>query len=275
MLNTTDLRRPISSTNQLEDVAKCLRNIIFRRELLGRCDLIMARSGSMDVNVRGYTAVTSRCYVDQMVHRIKIAINPDEHPVHFDKPFLTSISTILHEMCHAFTFIFVDRRPLTPVESIIYIGIKGYGFLWAKLYRAAAFLLERLGCRLDAVPYSLDGSVRTEIRTRREAIRRWRDVSQRGPGLGGTPFRLEHELHISPRDTTVRLPRLIQEGRDYFEIILVLEFGRWKGDWRNPIRNNSRPDPTDKPNRGNITADEENMMLQLCPNLPLKREDCN
>ena len=107
ILNTTDLARPISSIFELGDVAECLGDLIFRGELLGRRDLIIARSGSMKINLRGYMAVIFRCYIDQMVHRVKTVIDPDDYPVRFDKSSPEFISTILHEMCHAFSLLFV------------------------------------------------------------------------------------------------------------------------------------------------------------------------
>ena len=56
------------------------------------------------------------------------------------------------------------------------------------------------------------------------------NLNQLSQGPGSTfTFRREDELRIERHEDTTRLRQLVLEGRDYFELLIILKYNIWEG----------------------------------------------
>jgi len=255
------------SLEQLKGLALYFNDLLFEGKLFARCDLVLAAPGTMNPNLRGFTVVTSRCYTHQQVHRVKIVINPDDPFPSYGVPrFLDAIETLLHELCRAFLIIFVDRRSLSPMDGIVYCGIEGHGTLFTKLFRAVASRMARSQC-LGIDPEShLCFSVSQDAQKLAQALRMWRQISHCSrAGPGRNHIRLGQVLGLTYFKERMMLRQLVSERRDVVEIILIMKYGVWKGDWNHSASRNPYSDPSEPLNMGDIAAYEHSISVLSCP----------
>jgi len=193
---------------------------------------------------RGFTACTCRCDTHQQIHAVKIVINPDDDPgapEQADRRYLDRAETVLHELCHAILEIVVDRRSLTPMESIIYMGIDGHGTLFTGLFKAVAHFLGKHTSWIVDVDAACCRSVRRDRGTLAEALNIWGHIVMDPQESARTYAGLSQVLIREPGDD-MRLLYLIREGRDVLELVLIMLFGGQQFDWRRPLQTVSRLD---------------------------------
>ena len=241
-LATTDFRSFFQSSGEVKALAKCLIDLTFGGRLFESCDFILASPNTM--RYRGFTVCTCRCDTHQQIHAVKIVINPDDDPgapEQADGRYLDRAGTVLHELCHAVLEIAVDRRSLTPMESIIYMGIDGHGTLFTGLFKAVAHFLGKHTSWIVDVDAACCRSVRRHRGTLAEALNIWGHIVMDPQESARTYAGLSQVLIREPGDD-MRLLYLIREGRDVLELVFIMLFGGQQFDWRRPLQTVSRLD---------------------------------
>jgi len=242
-LAITDFRSFLTSSYEVESLAKCLIDLLGWGQLFERCEFVLAGPGTM--RERGLTALTCRCDIHQQVHAVKIVINQDDDPgasKQADLRYLDRLEIALHEVCHAILDMSVDRRSLMPTESIVCMGIQGHGTLFTELFKAAAqFLRKHTGWVVD-VNAACCRSVRRDRETGATALKVWRQICGNPLESARTYPGLSQFLTREPGDD-MRLLYLMREGRDVLELVLMMLYSRRMGfDWRRPSQTLSRSD---------------------------------
>lgn len=234
-LATTDLRSFFQSSDEVKALAKCLIDLMFGGRLFESCDFVLASPNTM--RYRGFTACTYRCDTHQQSHAVKIVINPDDDPgapEQADRRYLDRAETVLHEICHTILEVSVDRRSLTPTQSNFCMGIQGHGTLFIELFQAVAHFLGKHTNWIVHVDAACCEAIRQDREAAAEALRRWGQICEDPQGSARTYSRMSQVLIRESGDNT-RLLDLIREGRDVWELVLIMLYGGHKGfDWRRP-----------------------------------------
>ena len=119
--------------------------------------------------------------------------------------------------------------------AFFYLGLEGHGFLFAQLYYEAVTFLEGYPCFLTDFEWTAEPSILSDLDKREEALEIWQNLDQLSQGTGNNfTFRLEDELRIARLDDMTRIRELIHERRDFFELVIILKYNRWEGDWCHP-----------------------------------------
>ncbi len=78
----------------------------------------------------------------QQVHRAIIELDPTQSIGENDAGWrLRVLTTMVHELCHAYTSIFVNQKMFLVEECLSTISIKGHGIAFQKLYELIAYVL--------------------------------------------------------------------------------------------------------------------------------------
>lgn len=237
MKNPKPKRTP--SDVELELIAKCFGELFFDvyEAFDTRYTIFVHRQGSGPYALRGSTSSSSYCYQHRQTYRVRIDIYLNN--VDPDDPFIDAIHTLLHELVHGFIDVYLDRNGLSATESMIRIGMTGHGSLFEQLFRKAAAFLRNKKCWKINVSHALCNSVENEQKQREKAYKLWKRINVIYPGGPKTFLELTKVLDIIWHKESSRLRGFMEEGRDLFEIILLMFYnkeGLWKGDWREPRR---------------------------------------
>lgn len=206
---------------------------------------------AMDRQKRGETCVIRQCEAQRRVLEVKIMMNPDDSIQGFaESRLLQFAGTLLHEMCHAAILLyFAECRSLSCLESILHLGIEGHGTIYDALFRSMVGLFVRSTGWTIGLEAHLYNSIFQDRRKLTEAVRLWIQISYHLPESARIYAGLT-KLLILTQNESGRLIKLIEDGRDVLEIIIILKYKLWNGYWRLP--------PWDSPNR-------ENSQEQLSP----------
>lgn len=239
-LATTDPRSFLRSSDEVKALAKCLMELLFGGRFFQRCEFVLASPNTNEP--RGSTTQTCRCDIHQQLYAVRIMINPEDDPdapKQADRRYLDRLETLLHEICHAILGIAVDRRSLTPMQSIVYMGIGGHGRLFTELFKAVAYFLGKHTGWIVDVDAACSDSVRHDQNTLVGALEIWRDIRDNPLESARTYSELSPILVREPGDD-MRLLYLIREGRDVLELVLMMLYGQTGVDWRRPLQTLSR-----------------------------------
>lgn len=241
-LATTDLRSFLKSSDEVKALAECLIDLLFEGRLFERCEFVLASPNT--IRERGFTTPTCHCDTHQQVHAVRIVINPDDDPsvpVQANRRYLDRLDTLVHEICHGILNTAVERRSLTPMESIVFVGIHGHGTLFAELFKAVAHFLGKHTNWIVDVEAACYRSVRYDREILAKTLNIWRHIC-RDPQESARTYAGLGRLLIKRPGDDMRLLYLIREGRDVLELVLIMLFGGREFDWRRPFQTRSRLD---------------------------------
>lgn len=220
----------ITSQSQLEDIVSALDHGLFGGLLSSRCQLTLEAAGVMQDEL-GLTTVVCGCHSHQQTRKVHIRIAQDHE---LDEDRLSSIiATVLHEMCHALIWIYINPKQFSCFESIIQNGLKGHGLLFQKVFtKCAAFLSEYGDCTIDSEEH-LQPAIDEEVRERLEASRILSMTTKALPTDDRNYDALVKMWRLGPESRKLLL-QLIREGRNLLELVIILVCRRSEADWRRP-----------------------------------------
>lgn len=235
-IKETDMNTPCRSVPKLQDLFHCLNEAVFQGRLSGKCRLKLHHGKSVGENVLGSTEPYSRCTRHQQVYGVRIH-------VYIESPFHELLETMLHEMIHAFIFLYLDLRQLSCLDYIINYGWHGHGRVFQKLlWSFACFLQHTMGdvWSIDAGEH-LDHSM-VQCVKQRQTIRKILEQVLDGLPKRKTYSRLRRALTMKRKDGGW-LKERIMEGRDILEIVIMLFFEHQcrEYEWRRPCPREGNP----------------------------------
>ena len=237
LLRTRDLTVPFSSAQEIEQTAALLDNLLFRGMLISRCTFILETSSAMSTHTFGQSRYPPGCPIHQQFPNAIIAINHNAvYQVSSGRRFLDQLSTLLHELVHVYIHFYVDRRRLVPEKAVSYLGLEGHGYLFSEIFKAAARYLRSYQYWDVDMEMALHYSVRKDQRVQAELRQNWNRISSTLPSPVTSYTEMALHLGINNAADTDNVRRLMDEGYDTFEIMLIVKY-RWnKTKWRYPNR---------------------------------------
>ena len=213
---------PVHRESMLWTCAMALDDLLFGGHLKSRLYIVIQPSGALNPHVRATTSMFDYCVYHSQVHSVRIDFNRDCPPPGYgDMRVRTVVATMLHELCHAFIMIFVNKKPYSPRESITLLGLDGHGTLFTELYTMTASFLRSIGCLDIPMEDCQINSINPDRRKQDEIFELWRKIESGDMTRRSIRRKLSQGLNISRRDAA-KFYRLLQEGLDIFEVILIL-----------------------------------------------------
>ena len=237
LLRTRDLTVRFSSAQEIEQTAALLDNLLFQGMLMSRCTFILETSSAMPTNRVGESRLTPGCPIHQQFPNAVIAINHNAvYPVSSGPQFIDQLSTLLHELVHVYIYVYVDRRRLLPDEAMSYYGLHGHGYLFFEIFTAAATYLRRYQYWEIDMEVAMYSSVREDQRVQAELWQDWNRISSTLPWPVTAYTEIARHLGFDNAAAADTVRQLIDEGRDAFEIMLIVRYPWSKMNWRYPNR---------------------------------------
>lgn len=225
MIEKADQKVPVRSEKKLRKLFSCLDESVFQGRMKSRTRLVFHTHGHRDL--LGFTGPSSHCRRHRHIYGVEIHVLTD-------RPFQKVLETMLHEMCHGFSFLFLDPNKLSCFDFIVYAGDKGHGLLFQKLFRSCVcFLQHNVGnvLRIDVGQHL--SHVSASSRKLRQDVR---NVFEGTLAQLQTHRSLRRALKLDQK-YGAWLHNRIQEGRDILEIIMLTYFRKYISghQWRYPI----------------------------------------
>lgn len=222
----------ILSEEVLQAFASYVDQVFFRSALISRISISWTEEGALrSRGPNGRTVCRKKCVNHQQVHRAIIELDPKQNPGEDIAEWrLRVLTTLVHELCHAYIGIFVNREMFLVEEGLSILGIGGHGIAFEKLYQLIAYVLySEAGVFID-----LDRSLWPKVRDnkrKREALFATCSAIER-PGLTDDEKMklLIEDLEIT-REKAQTFHRLLSEGYTTLEAIVQLGKRLWDGAW--------------------------------------------
>jgi len=218
----------------LNDFASSADKVLFRSSLMRRVKICLTEEGVLHKQDRlGHTACLDDCLEYQQVHRAKIELDPIREPPDLSDAQLRErlLSVLVHELCHAYLSIFVERGTLFVQDRLRALGVDGHGQAFADLFESIASVLRSH----NVIDLNLE--LHSQWMVRRDQEKQSNLVSLGSmfelPDLsdGEKEDILVEQLNVS-HEKARTFPQLLHEGYTTLEAVVKVSGLVWDGDWR-------------------------------------------
>lgn len=217
----------------LLDFAAGADRVFFRSSLMRRIKIRLSEEGVLyEQGDLGHAAYTERSLEYQQVHRAEIALDPiREYSDLSDAEHRNNLLGVLvHELCHAYIGIFVERGTLFVEDALRTLGVDGHGAAFAELFEGIASVLSSHKV-VDLNLQNLTRMMQQDQEKQAKIILLVSRLELSGVADDEKEDMLVEQLGISSEKAST-FPQLQQEGYTTLEAVVKLSGLVWDGDWR-------------------------------------------
>lgn len=222
----------------LNDFAAGVDKVFFRSSLMPRIKIRLSDEGVLyKQGDLGYTAFTERSSEYQQVHRAEIRLDPIREPSDLSDAGYRKklLGVLVHELCHAYIGIFVERGTLFVEDALRTLGVDGHGAAFAELFESIASVLRNHKVVDLSLQLHLTWMVKEDQEKQDKLFSLGSKFELHGLADDEKEDMLVKQLEIS-REKASTFPQLLREGYTTLEAIVKLSWLVWDGDWRSQMK---------------------------------------
>ena len=219
---------------RLNDFAAGADKALFRSSLMPRIKIRLTRKGELHKHgLWGSTEYTEDSLENQQVHRAEIELDPIREPPSLSDGQLRErlLEVLVHELCHAYLNIFIERGTLFVEDRLRILGVDGHGTAFADLFARIASVLRRHQVLNINLEWQLQRMVRWDQEKQSNMISLGSMFELPGLADDEKENMVAEQFKIT-RDEAKTFPQLLQEGYTTLEAIVKVSGLVWDGDWR-------------------------------------------
>ena len=237
LARTMQPKGDIFPSRMLNEFASCVDTIFFGSKLAVRCDIFWGKRRGLRRNAQANTYSKNACVACQQVARAEIVLDPyrpsSETIANWRKRVLC---TLLHELCHAYIRIFVDRSSFNIDQAIEVFGLGGHGAMWQNLFGWIAWLLRAKRILNINMSLYLNRSVQHETSRMEIIYSLVRMIDAAEHSTDEIEGRLATAFNISTRRARLyrklRHDQLLLDRYSTLEIVVRVSRSMWPGNYR-------------------------------------------